>query len=201
MGLRFRELPDEQMKHFVDYLNAGKPIIALRTSTHAFKYDLNKQSPYARYDWHSKDWPGGFGQQVLGETWVDHHGNHGKESTRGVINEAFKDNPVLRGVADLWVPTDVYAVTHLPKDAQVLVWGAGAVGHEAERPAGRGRQEPSHDAGGLAARLHGRAGQDIEDFHDDHGRGSGPGERRPAPAAGQRMLLGDRPGEENPGQS
>ena len=31
MGLRFRELPDAQMKHFVDYLNAGKPIIALRT--------------------------------------------------------------------------------------------------------------------------------------------------------------------------
>src|ERR1035437_10666875 len=32
MGLRFRELPDEQMKHFADYLNAGKPIIALRRS-------------------------------------------------------------------------------------------------------------------------------------------------------------------------
>jgi hypothetical protein len=41
MGLRFRELPDDQMKHFVDYLNAGKPIVALRTSTHAFKYDQN----------------------------------------------------------------------------------------------------------------------------------------------------------------
>jgi hypothetical protein len=111
------------MKHFVDYLNAGKPIIALRTSTHAFKYDHNKQSPYARYDWHSKDWPGGFGQQVLGETWVDHHGSHGKESTRGVTNDAFKDHPILRGVSDLWAPTDVYAVTHLPPDAKVLVWG------------------------------------------------------------------------------
>ena len=123
MALRFRELPDEQMKHFVDYLNRGQPIIALRTSTHAFAYDHNKQSPYAKYDWRNKDWPGGFGQQVLGETWVDHHGAHGKESTRGVINEQFKDHPVLRGVADLWVPTDVYAVTPLPPDAQVLVWG------------------------------------------------------------------------------
>jgi hypothetical protein len=123
LGLRFRELPDTQMKHFVDYLNAGKPIIALRTSTHAFKYDLNKQSPYARYDWRSKEWPGGFGQQVLGETWVDHYGSHGKESTRGVINEALKDSPVLRGVEDIWVPTDVYSVAHLPKDGKVLVWG------------------------------------------------------------------------------
>jgi len=123
MGLRFRELPDAQMKHFVDYLNAGKPIIALRTSTHAFKYDHNKTSPYAKYDWHSKEWPGGFGQQVLGETWVNHHGKHGFESTRGVINEAFQGHPILRGVTDIWGPTDVYTVTHLPADAKVLVRG------------------------------------------------------------------------------
>src|SRR6267378_4055442 len=102
MGLRFRELPDEKMKHFVDYLNAGKPIIALRTSTHAFAYDRNKQSPYAKYDWRGKEWPGGFGQQVLGETWVNHHGDHGKESTRGLINEPFRNRPVLRGVGAIW---------------------------------------------------------------------------------------------------
>ena len=123
LGLRFRELPDSQMKHFVDYLNAGKPLIALRTSTHAFKYDRNKAGPYAKYDWHSKDWPGGFGQQVLGETWVNHHGHHGYESTRGVINEAFRNHPILRGVKDIWGPTDVYTVSHLPQDATVLVWG------------------------------------------------------------------------------
>src|SRR5688572_1935206 len=64
MLLRFRELPDAHMKHFVDYLGRGKPVIALRTSTHAFAYSRNKQSPYARFSWNSKDWPGGFGQQV-----------------------------------------------------------------------------------------------------------------------------------------
>lgn len=134
MGLRFRELPDAQMKHFVDYLNAGRPIIALRTSTHAFKYEVNKASPYAKYDWHSTVWPGGFGRQVLGETWVAHHGNHGRESTRGVIHEAFKGHPVLRGVADLWGPTDVYAITQLPSDAQVLVWGQVLTGMKPEDP-------------------------------------------------------------------
>jgi Trehalose utilisation len=123
MALRFRELPDEQMRHFVDYLNAGKPIIALRTSTHAFRYEHNRQSPYARFDWQNRDWPGGFGQQVLGETWVDHHGQHGKESTRGVINPEFRNYPILRGVSDIWVPTDVYTVSHLPADAKVLVRG------------------------------------------------------------------------------
>jgi hypothetical protein len=134
MALRFRELPDQQMKYFVDYLNRGKPIIALRTSTHAFAYDHHKDSPYAKYDWRNKDWPGGFGQQVLGETWVDHHGAHGKESTAGVINQTFKDHPILRGVADLWAPTDVYTVTHLPADAHVLVWGEVLAGMKPNDP-------------------------------------------------------------------
>jgi len=123
MLLRFRELPDAEMKHFVDYLNRGQPIIGLRTSTHAFAYARNKQSPYAKFDWQNKDWPGGFGQQVLGETWVNHHGDHGKQSTRGIINDEFKAHPVLRGVTDIWGPTDVYGVVHLPADAQVLVRG------------------------------------------------------------------------------
>jgi hypothetical protein len=123
MKLRFRELPDAQMKHFVDYVNSGKPIVALRTATHSFNYAKNKQSPYARYSFNSAEWPGGFGQQVLGETWVNHHGDHGKESTRGVPNDAFKTHPILRGVTDTWGPTDVYTVSHLPKDALVLVWG------------------------------------------------------------------------------
>src|SRR6266567_7025092 len=123
MQLRFRELPDDQMKYFVDYLNSGKPILAIRTSTHAFQYSRNKQSQYAKFHWQSQEWPGGFGQQVLGETWVSHHGDHGKESTRGLINDEFKNHPILRGVADIWGPTDVYTVSHLPKDANVLVWG------------------------------------------------------------------------------
>src|SRR4026209_2003866 len=38
---RFRELPDDQMQHFVDYYLAGKPIIGLRTSTHPFNYSDN----------------------------------------------------------------------------------------------------------------------------------------------------------------
>ena len=134
MALRFRELPDAQMKHFVDYLNAGKPIIALRTSTHAFAYGRDKQSPYAKYDWQNKDWPGGFGQQVLGETWVSHHGDHGKESTGGLINEEFKHHPILRGVADIWCPTDVYTVSHLPKDASVLVRGQVLSGMKSNDP-------------------------------------------------------------------
>src|SRR5687768_1775695 len=36
MLLRFRQWPEDQLKHFVDAVNRGVPIIGLRTSTHAF---------------------------------------------------------------------------------------------------------------------------------------------------------------------
>ncbi|MFO0844289.1 MAG: hypothetical protein U0797_18145 [Gemmataceae bacterium] len=81
--LRFRDLPDGQMKHIVDYLQAGKPMVGVRTATHAF--NLDKASKYARWSYNSGDWDGGFGRQLLGETWLSHHGQHGKEATRGVI--------------------------------------------------------------------------------------------------------------------
>ncbi|MCP5521770.1 MAG: ThuA domain-containing protein [Verrucomicrobiales bacterium] len=124
MLLRFREWPDAEMKKFVDYYLAGKPIVALRTSTHAFAYNRDKQSPYAKYDYRgNQDWPGGFGQQVLGDTWINHHGNHGVESTRGILNPAEADNPILRGVSDIWGPTDVYGLKNYPADATTLVFG------------------------------------------------------------------------------
>jgi hypothetical protein len=123
MFLRFRELPDDQMVHIVDFVNSGKPILGIRTSTHAFSYDRNKHSPYARYDWRNKEWPGGFGQQVLGETWINHHGDHNKESTRAIVNPRFHDHPILRGVSDVWGPTDVYGVVNLPPNSNVLLLG------------------------------------------------------------------------------
>lgn len=123
IAARFRELPDEQMKYVDEYVNSGKPIIGLRTATHAFKYSKDSDSQFKKYHYASSEWPGGFGQQVLGDTWINHHGHHRFESTRGVINEAQKDNPILRGVKDVWGPTDVYGIKNLPDSATVLLYG------------------------------------------------------------------------------
>lgn len=122
MALRFREWPDEQMKHFADYYLAGKPIIALRTSTHAFDFKNDSPSAYKKFGWQGKGWPGGFGKQVLGETWVSHWGNHKKEATLGIIPDAAKNHRILKGVADVFGDTDVYEAAP-PPDAQVLVLG------------------------------------------------------------------------------
>ncbi|MGI6418063.1 MAG: ThuA domain-containing protein [Thermoguttaceae bacterium] len=123
IATRFRELPDEQMQHVDQYVNSGRPIIGLRTATHAFKFEANSTSRYKQYHFRSTEWPGGFGQQVLGETWVNHHGHHKVESTRGMINPAQKNNPILKGVEDVWGPTDVYTVANLPETATVLLYG------------------------------------------------------------------------------
>ncbi|GIW88371.1 MAG: hypothetical protein KatS3mg108_2695 [Isosphaeraceae bacterium] len=121
---RFRDLPDEQMMELVDYIESGRPILALRTSTHAFA--LESSPTYRRYSWNARDPEGGFGRQVLGETWVSHHGDHGRQSTRGRIAPGMGDHPLCRGIADgeIWGPTDVYGVRlPLPGDSQPILLG------------------------------------------------------------------------------
>ena len=138
---RFRDLPDEQMKHLVAYVESGRPIVGLRTATHAF--ELKSSPTYQRYTWNSKDWEGGFGRQVLGETWIRHHGKHGVQSTRGILVKEQQEHPILRGIrdGDIWGPTDVYQVRlPLPGDSQPLVLGQVLTGMQPSDPPVAGPQ-------------------------------------------------------------
>ena len=128
MFLRFRELPDEQMKYIIDYTNSGKPIMGLRTSTHAFNYRKHKDSPYAKYSFRSPEPKGGYGRQVLGETWAGHYGGHGRESTRGVVAKGMENHPIVKGCEDIWGPSDVYTITTLTGDSKPLIMGQVLVG-------------------------------------------------------------------------
>lgn len=129
MALRFRDLPDDQMKHIDDYLMAGKPVIGMRTSTHAFNIPAGKT--YSRYSFNYKKgtddpWSQGFGRLVLGETWINHHGHHKKEGTNGIVVEKENKHPILSGIqdGDVWGDTDVYGVRlPLPGDSKPLVLG------------------------------------------------------------------------------
>jgi len=124
---RFRELPDADMKHFVDYMESGRPMIVLRTATHAFHYTRNKQSPYAKYGFAAPG--GGFGGMTIGETWTYHHGDHGKEATRGMVDGKNQKHPILKSVRDVFGPSDVYGVNpDFPSDATILLWGVTLVG-------------------------------------------------------------------------
>jgi hypothetical protein len=118
MLLRFRAWPDEDMARFEKFLAAGKPIVALRTSTHAFN-GFPKGSRWETWNYNNE---GGFGKRVLGETWLTHWGRHKIEATRGAIEPSQKGNPLLRGVTNIYGETDVYEA-YPPPDATVLVRG------------------------------------------------------------------------------
>ncbi|MEK9770668.1 MAG: ThuA domain-containing protein, partial [Betaproteobacteria bacterium] len=109
--VRFLALPPEQMKHIDDYINRGGPVVGLRTSTHAFKYDKNRANdPYAKYDFKyaGKDFKGGFGEQILGQSWVGHYGQNHRQSTRIDLIPEQKDHPILRGVSKVHVQAGGY---------------------------------------------------------------------------------------------
>ncbi len=110
-SLRFRRWPDEQFRHFADYVKAGKPVIGLRTSTHAFSGIKGEFAPF-----------NAFGKKVYGEGWVSHWGRHKGEATRGVIESGAKDDVLLRGVSDIFGDTDVYEA-YPPADAKILIRG------------------------------------------------------------------------------
>lgn len=123
MSLRFRQWNDATMEKFEAALLRGTPIVALRTSTHAFKFP--KKSQWARYSFNASagtGWNKGFGRHVLGETWVNHHGRHKVEGCRGIVEEANKANPILNGVGTIFVEGDVYG-TNPPADVTILLRG------------------------------------------------------------------------------
>uniref|UniRef100_UPI002628F5A1 ThuA domain-containing protein n=1 Tax=uncultured Eudoraea sp. TaxID=1035614 RepID=UPI002628F5A1 len=127
---RFRALPDDQMKFIDNYLKNGKPVIGIRTATHAFNFDLDSNSDYKHYsngyEGDKKEWVDGFGRLVLGEKWISHHGHHKHESTGGIVSEAGKSHPVTNGIedGDIWGPTDVYGVRlPLPGNSLPIILG------------------------------------------------------------------------------
>ena len=121
MALRFRQWPDDAMERFEKAWLAGKPIVALRTSTHAFNFPAG--SKWSKYTWSNREpWLGGWGNLVLGETWVSHWGKHKVEATKGIIEPAAKNHPILRGVSEVFGPTDVYEA-YPPDDAKILMRG------------------------------------------------------------------------------
>lgn len=96
---RFITLPDEQLAHLNTYLDSGKPLIGIRTANHGFRGNWTYRVAGKRVD---------FGVDVLGGTFLGHHGGWHREATRGIVVEANQDHPILRGVEDVFGPSDVY---------------------------------------------------------------------------------------------
>ena len=114
---RFMQLPDDQLKHFHDYFDSGKPIIALRTTNHGFwrnmKYFKDQQAVSLK--------------ELLGGVFMGHHGGWHREATAGIVVSENATHPVLRGVTDVWGTSDVYRCHNekspFPDDCTALMLG------------------------------------------------------------------------------
>jgi len=117
---RFRQWPEADLKHFVDAVNRGVPILGLRTATHALSGAAQK--PF-----------GDFGENVLGENWISHWGKHMAEATQGIIEPSAAADPLLNGVTSVFGLTDVYEA-HPPADAKILLRGQSLAGLKPDSP-------------------------------------------------------------------
>lgn len=112
MYTRFRALPDDQLARIMKYVDSGKPIVGLRTSTHAFLYP-DGSAHVALND--------AFGRDVFGQKWITHHGN--KSTTQVSVTTASVSHPILRGVSAFPARSWLYHVEPLNGPATILLEG------------------------------------------------------------------------------
>jgi type 1 glutamine amidotransferase len=139
--LRFQDFPDDQMQHVAAYLDRGGPVVGFRTATHAFQIK-RPDAKFLKYTWKDGDasYPGGFGRQILGETWVSHYGKNHAQSSRLLLQADQAKHPILRGVKDVWVQSGGY--TAYPIDgSQVLAMGQILDGMTPDSPPAKDKKE------------------------------------------------------------
>lgn len=131
IATRFRRPSAEQAVYLDRFLKKGKPVIGLRTATHAF-------TGGGRFgDWLEYD---DFGIKILGERWVSHHGGHKVQGARSVTAPEFKQHPILNKVGEFFAPSDVYGVVNLTEADQILMRGAVTESLEPHSPNVPGKQ-------------------------------------------------------------
>jgi uncharacterized protein len=124
MFTRFRALPEGQLQHILRYVESGKPIVGLRTSTHAFLYP----------DGHPRQaLNDGFGLDVFGQKWITHHGS--QSSTDVAVHATNAGHPILRGVAPFHARSWLYHVAPLNGEATVLLDGTSTNSNKAAKQA------------------------------------------------------------------
>jgi type 1 glutamine amidotransferase len=127
--LRWRRLPQEQLTHLERYLNAGKPVVAFRTTTHAFNYPPG----------HPLEMWNAFAAAYLGGPpgWGKGHYHYGHTSSTDVaVVPAAAGHPILTGVEPSFRVTSwLYQVRpdYPPADATLLLMGQ-AVNSERKDP-------------------------------------------------------------------
>ncbi|MCZ6792527.1 MAG: ThuA domain-containing protein, partial [Planctomycetota bacterium] len=115
-SIRRRTLPRKQMQVLRKYIADGKPLVAIRTTSHAFC--LRNKKPEAGLD----EWPA-FDREVLGCFYQNHHGNNLETRVRALPGAA--KHPILEGVGteEFRVHGSLYRSLPLSAGATALMTG------------------------------------------------------------------------------
>ncbi len=111
---RFLTLPDDQLTIVERYVKSGKPVIGLRTSTHAFAYPTD--SPHA-------SWNQSFGRDVLGAPYITH-----LDGTTTVTSATLPAvHPILTGIdaSTTWIDPGTLYLAEPAAEANVILRGTG----------------------------------------------------------------------------
>ncbi|HUG69543.1 MAG TPA: ThuA domain-containing protein [Pirellulaceae bacterium] len=116
ISVRRRTLQPERLKIVKEFVAAGKPVIGIRTASHAFSL-RNAPAPEGLADWPE------FDAQVFGGHYSNHHGNR-LTATVSVL-EGAADHPILHGVTRTSFPTggSLYMTSPLAAEATPLLLG------------------------------------------------------------------------------
>lgn len=105
MFLRYRKPSEKAFANILNYFHSGKPIVAFRTSTHAFRFEPER----GRYEWGWQNDPkqihslagGDHMRELVGQKWLTHHGHFddGKKPLTSItIKGENSCHPILRGI-------------------------------------------------------------------------------------------------------
>lgn len=112
--LRFLNLDDKQFGYIEKYVKSGKPVVAFRTSTHAFRYG----SDHKLFAWND-----GFGRDIQGTDYLCHM----KGTTQCRLFGQEKNHPILMGVGDEpFTSAGTLYITDLSPGCTPLVIGSGS---------------------------------------------------------------------------
>jgi type 1 glutamine amidotransferase/nicotinamidase-related amidase len=113
--VRRRAFQTEQMNYFHNYLENGKPLVALRTASHAF--DTRGKCPQGHIEWVK------FDPEVLGGNYNGHYGS-GPITTVTTV-PAEQGHPILSGVELPFTSNgSLYKASPLSKTTKALLMGA-----------------------------------------------------------------------------
>jgi nicotinamidase-related amidase/type 1 glutamine amidotransferase len=114
VSVRRRVLPPEELKQVREFVQSGKPVIGIRTASHAFTL-RNEPPPEGHAAWPE------FDAQVFGGNYTNHHGN---KLSSTVYRPEGVEHEILEGVPEAFPQAgSLYKTSPLKEGAVILLMG------------------------------------------------------------------------------